>query len=138
MCFFIVISKEHIKGAKNGMMINGIPFLEKPLSVIFRPELDQFEKNSWFISLDGDQLDAVVKGKPHFEKLYQYARKLKDALELDLNTVVVFKPVREMTENEFKIISEEIIEHENAYHTISRSNGVEVHDVLSDYDDTDL
>jgi hypothetical protein len=120
------------------MMINGIPFLDQPLCSLFRPELERFEKNAWFISLEGEHLDAVVKGKPHFSKLYEYGRKLKDALELDLNTIVLFKPVRHLTECEFKIISDEVMEHERAYHTISRSNGVEVHELLEDYDDTGL
>jgi len=138
MYLFVVLSKEHIKGAKNGMIINGVNFLDKPLCSIFRPDLELFEKNSWFISLDSDQLDAVVKGKPHFQKLYEYGRKLKDALEIDLNTVVIFKPKRNLTDYEFQIISNEVMEHERAYNTISRSNGVEIHELLDDYDDSDL
>jgi hypothetical protein len=138
MFLFIVISKEHIKGAKNGMMINGVSFLNQPLCPIFRPELMKFEKNAWFISLDTEQLDAVVNEKPHFSKLYEYGRKLKDALELDVNNIVLFKPVRQLTDDEFKIISDEVIEHERAYNTLSRSNGVEVHELLEDYDDSNL
>ena len=136
--FLFIISKEHIKGAKNGMMINGVTFLNQPLCPLFRPDLEKFEKNSWFISLEGEHLEAVVKGKPHFMKLYEYGRKLKDALEVDVSTVVVFKPVRHLTEYEFKIISDEVIEHERAYNTISRSNGVEIHELLDDYDDSNL
>ena len=120
------------------MMINGVSFLNQPLCSLFRPDLEKFEKNAWFISLDTDQLDSVVNERPHFSKLYEYGRKLKDALELDLNTIVLFKPVRHLTENEFKIISEEVIEHERAYNTLSRSNGVEVHELLEDYDDSNL
>ena len=89
------------------MLVNGITFLNQPLCALFRPDLEKFEKNAWFISLEGDHLEAVVNGKPHFEKLYQYARKLKDALEVDDNNVVLFKPVRHLTENEFTILSEE-------------------------------
>jgi len=120
------------------MIVNGITFLNQPLCALFRPDLEKFEKNAWFISLEGDHLEAVVNGKPHFEKLYQYARKLKDALEVDDNNVVLFKPVRHLTENEFTILSEEVMEHERAYNTVSRSNGIEIHELLDDYDDSGL
>jgi len=134
----IFYSKDHIKGAKNGMLVNGIPFLNQSFCSLFRPELEKFEKNAWFISLDSQQLDAVINGKPHFEKLYQYARKFKDAIELDENSIVLFKPVRHLTEDEFTILSEEVMEHEKAYLTVSRSNGIEIHELLDDYDDSGL
>jgi hypothetical protein len=43
-----------------------------------------------------------------------------------------------LTENEFTILSEEVMEHERAYNTVSRSNGIEIHELLDDYDDSGL
>ena len=136
--YFFLFSKEDIKGAKYGMVINGVEFKRQFVSTLFRGEFDPFDKNSWFISLQGDQLEAVVNGEPHFGKLYEYARKLKDALERDDNAIVNFKPNRTLTEAQFKSLVEEVIEHDNAYQTIARSNGLEIHEVLDDYDDSEL
>ena len=131
-------SKEDIKRAKNGMVINGKEFKSQSISTLFRSQLEPFDNNSWFISLQGNQLEAVVNGEPHFGKLYEYSRKLKDALELDDNVIVSFKPTRILTDAQFKLFAEEVIEHDKAYQTIARSNGTEFHELLDDYDDSDL
>jgi hypothetical protein len=120
------------------MVINGVDFKKQYISTLFRGEHNPFEKNSWFISLQGNQLEAVMNGEPHFSKLYEYARKLKDALERDDDVMVNFKPNRTLTEEQFQSLAEEVIEHDNAYQTIARSNGTELHEVLDDYDDSDL
>ena len=131
--------KDSIKGAKHGMEINGVEFKKQPVTVIFRNELKHFENNSWFICLEADELDSVVQNNPpSFLKMYEYARKMKDAIEIDDNVIVTFKQKRVLSKEEFKSLADEIIAHEEAYQTVSRSNGSEMIEILEDYDAADL
>ena len=130
-------SKDIIKGAKNGFVINGVNIKGQHVSIWFRNEFDSFDNNLWYISLQGAQLQGS-DGCPQFFKLYEYARKLKDALELDEQFIVTFKSNRVLSTDEYDQITEEVVEHDRAFQTIERSNGTEIHHVLDDYDDSDL
>jgi hypothetical protein len=117
------------------MVINEEIFKAQPsFTIIFRNEQKYFTNNTWFISLNHDQL----VGTPSFLKVYAYARKLKDALEKEDNTFVHFISKRELKEEEFDALAYEISEHESAYKTIARSNGSEMIELLEDYDSSDL
>ena len=133
------VSKNELKGAKFGMTINGVQFnAHDYFTILFRNEVQHFDNNFWFICLDNNQLNEVAKsGTPAFLKLYEYGRKLKDAIEIDENATVLFRPKRYLSAEEFKSLANEIAEHEKAYHTLSRSNGTEIIEVLDDYDATD-
>ena len=66
------------------------------------------EQNSWFICLQADQL----QGCPKFLKLYEYARKMNDALSKKYR--VLFKTYN-LTLQDFKILTDEVFEHETTY-----------------------
>jgi hypothetical protein len=116
------------------MVVNDEIFKAQPFTVIFRNELKSFKNNTWFISLNHDQLVAG----PSFLKVYAYARKLKDALEKEEYTYVHFIAKRELKEEEFQDLAYEISEHEKASKTIARSHGSEMIELLDDYDASDL
>ena len=109
-------------------------------TVIFRNVLPpHFENNCWYICLDSTQLNEVAYQRtPAFLKMYEYGRKMKDAMEKDDNVTVLFKQNRHLSADEFKVLYTEVAEHEKAYQTVSRSNGSEIIEVLEDYDASDL
>ena len=121
----LIISVEPIKYAQLGMTINDVVFKPQPLTVIFRIELRPFEQNSWFICLQADQL----QGCPQFFQLYEYARKMNDALSKKYR--VLFKTYN-LTLQDFNILTDEIIEHETIY------RGSDIHPNPYDYDPSGL
>jgi hypothetical protein len=132
-------SKNQLKNAKSGMIINGVEFQEHDcFTVLFRNEIPPFDNNCWFICLDSHQLTEVANnGTAAFLKLYEYGRKLKDAIEVEESASVLFRPKRYLNAEEFKILADEIAEHDKAYKTVSRSNGSEIVEILDDYDATE-
>ena len=109
-----LISIDSITRAEFGMVINDVVFKSHPFTVIYRNELKPFEYNSWFICLNTDELNASVQGYSYFSKLYEYARKMKDAIEIEDNVDVLFKKCN-LTVEEFNILKNEIFEHEIKY-----------------------
>jgi hypothetical protein len=109
-------------------------------TVIFRNVLPpHFENNCWYISLNSTQLNEVAYSRtPAFLKMYEYGRKMKDAMEKDDTITVLFKQNRHLTADELKVLYTEVAEHEKAYQTVSRSNGSEIIEILEDYDASDL
>ena len=98
------------KSVEFGMIINDEIFKPQPLTVIFKDDLlKNLECNASFICLQADPFHAAVQGEPEFLKLYEYARKLKDALEKKGDFEVLFKPKRNLTAEEFGILSGEIL-----------------------------
>ena len=94
------------------MTINGVQFnAHDYFTVLFRNEMQHFDNNCWFICLDNNQLNEVAKSStPAFLKLYEYGRKLKDAIEVEESASVLFRPKRYLNAEEFKILADEIAE----------------------------
>ena len=137
----LLYSKNEIKGAKTGMTINDEEFKSLDhATVIFRNVLQpHFENNCWYICLNSTQLNEVANSRtPAFLKMYEYGRKMKDAMEKDETVNVLFKQNRYLSADEFKMLYTEVAEHEKAYQTVSRSNGSEIIEILEDYDASDL
>ena len=96
------------------MVINNVVFKPHPFTVIYRNDVKPFEQNSWFICLKTDELKASVQGDLYFSKLYEYARKMKDAIEIEDDVDVLFKKCN-LTIEDFHILKNEVFEHEMKY-----------------------
>jgi hypothetical protein len=132
----LLYSKNDLKFAgKDGMVIGDHTFLNQRFTVIFRERVLRKYKNVWFVSLHSDQYYV----EPEFKKLYQYVRKLKDAIETDgSGHLCHIKADEEVNDDDYAVLFREIQEHEEAYKVISKSSGNEIVEILDDVDYSDL